>query len=128
MSSNALWWKGQKPTPRYILGDRTLSILGIIYRPVFYLNHSVAETRFCLRLQVEPTQLGQIQLVSASGRRQCPDNAQNYDRYIHIPKIVEGRYFTTDGQSVSQSVSMSWYREPLCDLRLDINSSKNVAV
>jgi hypothetical protein len=39
-------------------------------------------------------------------------------------KIFEGGgggYFTTDGsvsQSVSQSVSMSWYRAPLWDLRL----------
>jgi hypothetical protein len=30
----------------------------IIHRPVFYLNHNVSETGFCLRLQVEPTQLG----------------------------------------------------------------------
>jgi hypothetical protein len=38
---------------------------------------------------------------------------------------VEGRsYFTTDGQSVS----MSWYRAPLWDLRPDITSYRNVAV
>jgi hypothetical protein len=33
-------------------------------------------------------------------------------------------YFTTD----SQSVSMSWYRAPLWDLRPDITSSRNIAV
>jgi hypothetical protein len=33
-----------------------------------------------------------------------------------------------DWQSVSQSVSMSWYRAPLWDLLLDIISCRNVAV
>jgi hypothetical protein len=37
-------------------------------------------------------------------------------------------YFTTDGQSVSQSVSMSWYGASLWDLRPDITSCRNVAV
>jgi hypothetical protein len=36
-------------------------------------------------------------------------------------------YFTTD-KSVSQSVSMSWYRAPLWDLRPDIISCRKVAV
>jgi hypothetical protein len=35
-------------------------------------------------------------------------------------------YFTTDSQSVSQSVSMSWYRASLWDLRPDIISCLNV--
>jgi hypothetical protein len=30
-----------------------ITILDIIHRPVFYLKHSVSETRFCLRLHVE---------------------------------------------------------------------------
>jgi hypothetical protein len=30
----------------------------IYYRPVFYLKHDVSEAAFCLRLQVEPTQVG----------------------------------------------------------------------
>jgi D-serine deaminase-like pyridoxal phosphate-dependent protein len=39
--------------------------------------------------------------------------------------LVQGRsYFTTD----SQSVSMSWYRAPLCDLRKDITFCRKVAV
>jgi hypothetical protein len=31
---------------------------------VFYLEHDVSETEFCLRLQVEPTQMGPIQRAS----------------------------------------------------------------
>jgi hypothetical protein len=34
--------------------------MDIIYRPVFYLRHNVSETEFCLRLQVEITQLDPI--------------------------------------------------------------------
>jgi hypothetical protein len=34
------------------------TIRDIIHRPAFYLKHNVWETGFCLRLQVEPTQLG----------------------------------------------------------------------
>jgi hypothetical protein len=40
------------------------------------------------------------------------------------PGEVRWGYFTTDGHSVS----MSWYRAPLWDLRLDIISCRNVAV
>jgi hypothetical protein len=32
-------------------------MMGIIRRPVFYLNHEVSWTGLCLCLQVEPTQL-----------------------------------------------------------------------
>jgi hypothetical protein len=46
--------------------------LDIIYRPVFYLNYDVSETLFCLRLQVEPTQMGQIE--SNLCFRTCPDS------------------------------------------------------
>jgi hypothetical protein len=38
----------------------------IIHRNVFYLKHKVSETGFCLRLQVEPIQLGTLELVSVS--------------------------------------------------------------
>jgi hypothetical protein len=41
-----------------------MSILGIIHRPVFYLKHDVSETRFCLRLEVEPTRMGRIEIAS----------------------------------------------------------------
>jgi hypothetical protein len=36
----------------------TITILNIIHRPVFYLNHKVSGTRFCLRLQEESNQVG----------------------------------------------------------------------
>jgi hypothetical protein len=45
----------------------TITILDIIYRPVFYLKHDVSETGFCLRLQVKPIQLGKTELVSEPG-------------------------------------------------------------
>jgi hypothetical protein len=46
----------------------TITILDIIHRPFFYLKHDVWETGFCLRLQVERTQLGQIDRASFWGR------------------------------------------------------------
>jgi hypothetical protein len=36
----------------------TITILDIIHRHVSYLKHDISETGFCLRLQVQPTQLG----------------------------------------------------------------------
>jgi hypothetical protein len=42
-----------------------MTILDIIHHPpVFYLKHNVWETGFYLRLQVEPTQLGPVDLAS----------------------------------------------------------------
>jgi hypothetical protein len=38
--------------------------LDCFHRPVFILKHNVSETGFCLRLQVEPTQLGPIDRIS----------------------------------------------------------------
>jgi hypothetical protein len=38
----------------------TITILGIIHRPVFYLKCNVMETGFSLRPEVEPSQLGSI--------------------------------------------------------------------
>jgi hypothetical protein len=32
-----------------------------MHRPVFYLEHVISETGFCLLLQVEPTQMGPIE-------------------------------------------------------------------
>jgi hypothetical protein len=40
--------------------NRSITILDIIHRPIFYLEQKVSETGFCLRLQVEPIQLGPI--------------------------------------------------------------------
>jgi hypothetical protein len=42
----------------------TIKILDIIHRPVFCLKHNISETEFCLRLQVEPTQLCPIDRAS----------------------------------------------------------------
>jgi hypothetical protein len=41
---------------RYI--NITITIMGIIHRPVFYMKHDVSETGFCLRLQTETAQFG----------------------------------------------------------------------
>jgi hypothetical protein len=43
------------PLCRYLRG------LDIIHRPALYLKHDISETGFCLRLQVETTQMGPIQ-------------------------------------------------------------------
>jgi hypothetical protein len=42
----------------------TIAILDIIHRPVFCLKRDFSETEFCLRLQVESTQLGLIDKAS----------------------------------------------------------------
>jgi hypothetical protein len=48
---------------RFVAGyiNIIIKILDIIHNNVFYLKHKVSETGFCLRLQVEPTQLGPIE-------------------------------------------------------------------
>jgi hypothetical protein len=42
----------------------TITILDIIHRPAFYLKHDVLQTGFCLRSQVESTQLGPVDIGS----------------------------------------------------------------
>jgi hypothetical protein len=42
-------------------------MLDIIHRPDFYLKHKASETGFCLRLQIEPTQLCPIDSASLCG-------------------------------------------------------------
>jgi hypothetical protein len=49
-------------------------------------------------------------------------------RLIYDSSKFEVTLRLTVGQSVSQSVSMSWYRAPFWDLRPDITSCRNVAV
>jgi hypothetical protein len=47
----------------WLLGTyKTISIiiLNINHWPVFYLKHDVLATRVCLRLRVDPTQLGLV--------------------------------------------------------------------
>jgi hypothetical protein len=56
-------WKKRYPlciAPQIYHGT-TITILDIAHRPVFYLNQEVSEPEFCLRLQVEPTQMGPIE-------------------------------------------------------------------
>jgi hypothetical protein len=58
---------GRKSTTRCI----TITILDITYHPVFYSNQDVSETGFCLRIQVETTQVGPYsELVSVSRQKQ----------------------------------------------------------
>jgi hypothetical protein len=47
----------------------TSTILEFIHRPVFYFKHTASETGFRLRIQLEPTQLGQIEIASLCLRR-----------------------------------------------------------
>jgi hypothetical protein len=44
----------------------TITILDIIHHSVFYLKRNVSETRFCLRLHMEPTQMSSIYRASLS--------------------------------------------------------------
>jgi hypothetical protein len=65
---------------------------------------------FCLQLKMVPTQLCPIDSLTSLCLRALGSGSRSY--------------FTTD----SQSVSMSWYRAPLWDLRPDIISCRNVVV
>jgi hypothetical protein len=49
----------------------TLKILEIIHRPVFYLKLDVMETGFCLRIQVEPVQMGPVNRANICFRTQA---------------------------------------------------------
>jgi hypothetical protein len=41
-----------------------LIVLDVIHRPVFYLKRDISESKFCLRFQVETTQVGPIDRAS----------------------------------------------------------------
>jgi hypothetical protein len=47
-------------------GIVTITILGIVHYPVFYLKYNISETGFCL-LHVESTHAQYIELVTVSG-------------------------------------------------------------
>jgi hypothetical protein len=55
----------------------TATILGIMHRPVFYLKLYVSETGFCLRLQVGPTHLGQLDITILCFRTVDGDRIQS---------------------------------------------------
>jgi hypothetical protein len=61
----------------------TIAILDIILRPVFYLKHDVSDTAFCLRLQVEPTQISESSLRNVVFKKKVrtTDNSQNCVSY-----------------------------------------------
>jgi hypothetical protein len=42
----------------------TITILDIIHRRVFYLKRDISETKFCLRFQVEITQVGPTDIAT----------------------------------------------------------------
>jgi hypothetical protein len=50
----------------------------IIHRPVFIQKHKVSETGFCLRLQVERTQLGPTDRASPRLRTSAPTQDRVY--------------------------------------------------
>jgi hypothetical protein len=69
MLSIGLWWW-------YI--NITITILDNIQCPASYLKYDFSETAFCLRLQVEPTQLGPVDIASLCLRTQ-PFGAVNLE-------------------------------------------------
>jgi hypothetical protein len=52
--------------PRWYI-NINIKLRDIIQGPVFNLKHDVSETAFCLRFQVEPIQLDQIDLIRTQG-------------------------------------------------------------
>jgi hypothetical protein len=56
---------------------------GHYHCPVSYLKHDVPETEFCLRLQVEPTQVGPTEETSLSSDTSNKTNAV----YKHKPRM-----------------------------------------
>jgi hypothetical protein len=65
-------------------------ILHIIHRPVYISEHNVSETGFCLRLQVNSTQLGPIHRAS----RQA-DKRRSLGRYSSFADLATEFSFRT---------------------------------
>jgi hypothetical protein len=61
----------------------TITLLGIIHRPVCYLGHNISKTRFCPRILVEPTQLGPTDKAII-----CLRDASNTNTLRKILKLV----------------------------------------
>jgi hypothetical protein len=50
--------------------------------PCFYLKHNISETGFCLRLQVEPTELGPIDRTSPYLRTPAPTQESETELFV----------------------------------------------
>jgi hypothetical protein len=68
----------------------TITILDIIHRPVFYLKYDISETGICLRLQVEPTQLGPIDGASFCVPPEDGDRIQSPKRHVFNKRQNDG--------------------------------------
>jgi hypothetical protein len=66
----------------------TITIPDIIHRPVSYLKHSVSETGSCLRIHVEPTQLGHIH----TGGKNTGDKRANSKSKFYPSGISDGAW------------------------------------
>jgi hypothetical protein len=72
LSSNLGW-----DTQLFLL-KKIIEFLDINNLPVFYFKDNITETGFCLRLQVEPTQLGPINRASTYLRTPAPTQGRIY--------------------------------------------------
>jgi hypothetical protein len=66
--------------PSDTLFNIIIMFLDNLHRPVLFKTHNVSETGFCLRLQVESTQLGPIDRASPSLRTLAPTQDRIYKR------------------------------------------------
>jgi hypothetical protein len=69
----------------------TITILDIIRCRVLYWKHNVSETRFCLRLQVEPTQLGPIDEANLCLRSSRVGSPEDGDKILSQKLYVLNR-------------------------------------
>jgi hypothetical protein len=87
------------------------TILDIIHHSVFYLKHNVLETGFCLRLQVEPTQLSPAVLsirpkwVGSTWRRRQNQDLWYYDIMVFLLDMNYKGLLTSSTWSASVSTS-----------------------
>jgi hypothetical protein len=72
----------------YVFGHYPSSRLCLKCRPVYISKHKVSETGFCLRLQVNPTQLGSINRASPYLR-----TVDNIQEHINCTKLPSSQIF-----------------------------------
>jgi hypothetical protein len=65
----------------------TITILHIIHRPAFYLKYDFPKTGFCPRLQIEPTQLGAIDIASLNLRTKATSQITNDSYWASLSKF-----------------------------------------